>query len=133
MRQIEHIEQIVSESFGLWISGLFSTIGGWNPNFSFEERREAFFCVIDRLLRQGKIRFVAPGADCYISPSNPAPRLTIEDEQAQWRVSPEIITSFLRSQWPADAEDENDVALTDYFYSIPAVIWVADDGKLVAS
>ncbi|MEJ0002742.1 MAG: hypothetical protein WDN30_02800 [Pararobbsia sp.] len=77
MKQLHHIDEIVRVSFGLWISGLFSAISSWNPTQTFEERKEAPFWLIERLLRVGKIRFVAPAADCYSSPDNPRPRFTM--------------------------------------------------------
>ncbi|WP_057391977.1 hypothetical protein [Ralstonia solanacearum] len=133
MRPIEHIDEIVRDSFGLWITGLFSTISSWNPTLSFQEHKEAFFWLIEQQLRAGRIKFIAPGADCYVSPENPHPRLTIQDEEAQWHETPTAIVAYLRAQWPEHASDENDSDLVTYFYSIPGVIWVGEDGTLVAS
>ncbi len=133
MKQLHHIDEIVRDSFGLWISGLFSAISSWNPTQTFEERKEAPFWLIERLLRVGKIGFVAPAADCYSSPDNPRPRFTIKDDEAHWHDVPESIVAQLRAQWAEHARDENDLALVTYFYSIPAIIWVKDDGTLVAS
>lgn len=133
MTPIEHIDEIIRDSFGLWITGLFSAISTWNPALSFEEHKVAFFWLIEQLLRTGRIKFTAPGADCYVSPGNPHPRFTIHDDEAQWHESPEAIVAQLRAQWPQDARDENDLDLLTYFYSIPGVIWVGDDGTLVAS
>ncbi|WP_323120833.1 hypothetical protein [Burkholderia alba] len=133
MKSVEHVDEIVRDSFGLWVSGLFSAIGSWNPMFSFEEHKDAFFWMIDRLLRDGKIKFIAPGVDCYASPENPNPRYTIYDKDAHWSDVPEVIVESLRSQWPEGARDENDVDLMTYFYSIPGIVWVGDDGSLVAS
>lgn len=132
MKPIEHIDEIVRDSFGLWITGLFSAISSWNPTLSFEEHKEAFFWLIERLLRAGKVKFIAPGADCYTSPENPHPRLTIQDSEAQWHEAPEVIVARLRAEWPEHARDENDLDLTTYFYSIPGIIWVGADGRLVA-
>ncbi|RKE24463.1 hypothetical protein B0G76_8351 [Paraburkholderia sp. BL23I1N1] len=133
MSPIEHIDEIIQDSFGLWITGLFSAIGGWNPALSFEQHKAAFFWLIEHLLRTGKIKFIAPGADCYVSPENPHPRFTIHDDEAQWNDSPEAIVAQLRAQWPQDARDEDDLDLIAYLYSMPGVIWVGDDGTLVAS
>ncbi len=81
----------------------------------------------------GKVKFIAPGADCYVSPENPKPRFTIEDIDAQWNATPEEIVGQLRAQWPKQARNENDSELTMYFYSIPGIIWVGEDGALMAS
>ncbi|WP_246182224.1 hypothetical protein [Pandoraea capi] len=133
MTGVEHLDDILRDSFGLWISGLFSSIGAWNPKMTFEEKKEAFFGVVYELLEKGRVKFIAPGADCYVSPKNPHPSLTIFDESAHWREPPGVIVKKLRSRWPPQVKDENDVELAVYFYSIPAIIWVRDDGSLVAS
>lgn len=133
MKPIEHIDEIVRDAFGLWITGLFSAIGTWNPALSFEEHKEAFFWLIEKLLLAGKIKFIAPGADCYTSPENPHPRFMIEDAEAQWPDTAGQIVAQLRALWPDQAHNENDLDLVTYFYSIPGIIWVGEDGTLVAS
>lgn len=133
MKPVEHIDEIIGESFGLWITSLFSSIGSWNPSLSFEEHKEAFFWLIERLLLEGKIKFIAPGADCYTSSQNPHPKLAIHDHEAQWHLAPEAMVAQLRSEWPERARDENDLDLATYFYSIPGIIWVGENRVLVAS
>jgi hypothetical protein len=133
LKPIEHIDEIIRDSFGLWITGLFSAISGRNPSLTFEEHKEAFFWLLERLLCSGKLKFIAPGADCYVSPDNPHPRFTINDKEAHWHESAEAIVAQLRSQWPEQAHDENDLDLLTYFYSIPGIVWVGEGGELVAS
>lgn len=133
MKPLEHVEEIVRDSFGLWVSSLFSAIGSWNPSLSFEERKEGFFWLIEKMLRDGKVKFIAPGADCYTSPDNPHPRLNIQDDEAHWHEAPESIISRLHAQWPEHARNEDDIDLVTYFYSIPGIIWVGEGGRLVAS
>ncbi|MBN3817370.1 hypothetical protein G3N57_12470 [Paraburkholderia sp. Se-20369] len=133
MKPIENVEEIVRDSFGLWITGLFGSIISWNPGLSFEEHKEAFFWLIEQLLREGKVKFVAPGADCYTSTEHPSPQLTIEDDEAQWHEAPEAIVEYLRALWPEHVRDERDLDLVMYFYSIPGIIWVGKDGSFVAS
>lgn len=118
--------------FGLSAYTLFSAI---DPDdlLSLQEKKWAFFDAINQLLDAGKIKFIAPGADCYISPANPSPKLTIQDSEAHWRATSEEIVASLSAQWPIHVDDENDPELTVYFYSIPAIIWVDDDGLLVSS
>ena len=130
---LQHIDEIINDSFGLWISSLFSAIGGRNPDISFEHQKEAFFWLIEYLLKNEKIKFLAPGMDCYISPNNPHPEFTINDLEAHWKASPQAIVSYLRERWPSTVSDANDIALTTYFYEIPGVIWVGDNGQLIAS
>lgn len=133
MDDLSQIDKIVEDSFGLWIFGLFSAISGNSPGIAFHSHREAFFRIVGHLLQTGRIKFVAPGADCYVSPTNPHPRFTIHDHEAQWHASPHEIVSYLREKWPENACHEDDLLLIDYFYEIPGVIWVGDDGTLVAS
>ncbi|WP_155623398.1 hypothetical protein [Burkholderia vietnamiensis] len=128
-----HESEIVRDAFGLWISGLFSAICGWNPDASFLEKKGFFFALLDQLLRQGKVMFIAPGADCYVSPINPTPRLTVEDPEARWTAPVPEIMSYVKSRWPETINDEKDVELTYYFYELPGLIWVGDDGRLVVS
>jgi hypothetical protein len=132
MKQIAHVDEIINDSFGLWISSLFSAISGRNPEISFEDHKESFFWLIAHLLTTGKIKFIAPGADCYISPSNLNPRFTIHDTDAHWQASPREIINYLRGRWPSNASQENDPDLLVYFYEIPSVIWVSETGELVA-
>jgi hypothetical protein len=47
-------------SFGLWISGFFSAISGWNPGITFQEQKEAFFDLLRQLLDQRTIKFCPP-------------------------------------------------------------------------
>lgn len=133
MEPIEHIDEIVRDAFGLWITGLFSAISAWNPALSFEDHKDAFFWLVEKLLRAGKVKFIAPGVDCYTSPGNPHPRFTVEDAEAQWHETPGKIVAHLRVMWPEHAHNENDLDLVAYFYSIPGIIWVGEDGALVAS
>ncbi|MBZ5795208.1 hypothetical protein K8353_34330 [Burkholderia contaminans] len=127
------IDEIVKNSFGLWISGLFSAISGSSPGIAFDSHRDAFFRIVEYLLQTGRIKFIAPEADCYVSPEHPNPRFTIHDYEAHWQASPHEIVSYLRARWPEDAGHEHDLLLVDYFYSLPGVIWRGDDGRLVAS
>jgi hypothetical protein len=133
MRKIAHVDEIINSSFGLWISSLFSAISGWNPEISFDEQKEAFFWLVELMLKSGKMKFIAPGADCYVSPSNPNPRFTIHDIDAQWQAPASEIINYLRERWPSATSGEHDPSLSVYFYEIPGVIWVSETGELVAS
>lgn len=131
--KINFVDEIVRDSFGLWISALFSAIGSWNPEFSFEQRKEAFLFLVEHLLITEKIKFIKPGADCYVSPKNPHPRLSISDELAHWDLDAKEIVACLRNAWPGDVNSECDEELTVFFYEIPAVIWIDEHGGFCAS
>jgi hypothetical protein len=130
---MDHENEIIRDAFGLWISGLFSAVCGWNPGASFLEKKEFFFAILEKLLREGKVMFIAPGADCYISPANPTPKLTVEDPEARWSASVSEIMSYVQSRWPEEVNDDKDVELTYYFYELPGLIWVGEDGRLIVS
>jgi hypothetical protein len=130
---IKFIDNIVRDSFGQWISALFSAIGSWNPELSFPQQKDAFFSVIEYLLTTGKIKFIAPNADCYISSDNPHPKFSINDEAAHWRLNATQIVSYLKEKWPEGVVSEGDEALTLYFYEVPGIIWVDENGCLFAS
>lgn len=133
MMIIKFFDEIVRNSFGLWVSAIFSEIGSWNTEFTFKQRKDAFFYMIEYLLVNGKIKFIKPMADCYISPDNPHPTLSIYDEAAHWDLGVNEILSYLRNGWPESAESESDVELIVYFYEIPGVIWIDENGCLFAS
>ncbi|AJC21294.1 hypothetical protein [Pandoraea pulmonicola] len=130
---LNHQREIVRDAFGLWISGLFSAVCGWNPGASFLEKKEYFLSLLETLLREGKVMFIAPGADCYVSPANPTPKLTVEDPEARWNAPISEIMDYVRGRWPEKASDEKDIELTYYFYELPGLIWVGEDGRLVVS
>lgn len=132
MKKIAHLDEIINSSFGMWISSLFGAISGWNPGIAFAEQKEIFFFLLEYMLKNGRIKFIAPGADCYVSSTNPNPRLTIYDIDAQWNAPAGEIVNYFRERWPKDAKNEDDPNLTIYFYEMPGVIWVNDSGELVA-
>uniref|UniRef100_UPI001FC8041E hypothetical protein n=1 Tax=Burkholderia gladioli TaxID=28095 RepID=UPI001FC8041E len=110
--KIDHIEDILRCSFGLWISGLFSAISGWNSGITFQEQREAFFGLLEQLLNEGKIKFCPPN------------EFWCEGYDV-WDADADTILEYLRSRWPIGASSEKDVSLTNYFYDMPAILWVA--------
>lgn len=131
--KIPHEIEIVRDAFGQWVSGLFGAVCGWNADVKFPEQKELFFLLLEKLLKSGRLMFIMPGADCYVSSDNPKPKLTIEDPNAQWNAPVSEIMGFVRNKWPAEVNDRNDVELTYYFYELPGLIWVGKDGRLVAS
>lgn len=130
---ITRIDKIVSNSFGLWITALFHAIEVENPSLTFIEHKEAFFWLLEKLLKERKVIFIAPGMDCYISSENPSPKYTIYDKEAHWNATPEEIISYFKMHWPATAHSEDDLDLVTYFYKMPGIIWIDGDGKLYAS
>lgn len=128
---IEQENRIIGAVFGQWVSALFGAVCGCYPNTKFQEQKEMFFLLLEKMLKNGRVMFIVPGADCYISPHNPTLKLTIENPEAHWNAPVSEIMDFVRNKWPAQANDVNDIELTYYFYELPGLIWVGDDGKLV--
>lgn len=114
---VPDLEKIHSDSFGLWVSGLFSAIEGNNRGMSFTDQKQAFFEILTLWLDEGKIKFCRPD----------------EPLGQVWDASSREIVDYLRALWPPEAQDENDVNLNIYFYEIPAVKWVDVDGDLHGS
>lgn len=106
-------DEIVNNARGLWLSALFSNVCGYNPELSFVQQREAFFGLVAELLEAKIIRFASPNE--------------IWSEQNDiWQAPTETILNYLRERWPPHAESENQ--LTEYFFAVPAVLWVGEDG-----
>lgn len=118
--KIDHIQDIVNCSFGLWISGLFSAISGWNPDITFQEHTEAFFALLKELLDAGKVRFCPPNELWH-------------EGYDVWDADTSTILEYLQCRWPSEAISANDLVLTNYFYEMPAILWVAADGALHGS
>lgn len=102
------------------MSVLFSAIEGANPEFSLDEKKEAFFFLIRELLKEKRIK------------SCPPEELWCEGHDV-WDAEDDVIVFYLSSKWPGHIKSENDMALNDYFYDIPAILWVAPDGSLIGS
>ncbi|HDR9584501.1 TPA: hypothetical protein QDC22_002914 [Burkholderia stabilis] len=118
--KIEGIESILDSSFGQWSSGLFSAIGGYNPGITFADQKQAFFYLLRQLLEQGKVRFCPPN------------ELWREGYDI-WDADVSTIMDYWESHWPGSVISENDILLANYFYDMPAILWVASDGTLHGS
>lgn len=118
--KIDHVEKIIADSFGLWISGLFSAISGWNPDISFQNHQGVFFELLEKLLYDGKVKFCPPNE-------------LWKEGYDIWDADVPTIISYLQSHWPEGVESENGIALTDYFYAMPAILWVDSDGTMHGS
>lgn len=120
MKNIIHFNEIVNDSRGLWLSGLFGSVVGWNPDKSFCEHKVIFFSVIKELLDKQEIKFC--------SPDDP-----LGTKIPYWNVDNEKIIDFLEKNWPQKANDECDDDLNLYFYEMPAVLWKNENDDYVGS
>lgn len=114
------IDEIVKNAFGLWITALFDGILVPNPGLTFEEHKEAFFWVLQKLLDEGKVKFCPPNELWH-------------EGYDVWDADNKAIVEYLRSHWPKSAKAEIDRVLVDYFYDMPAILWVGEDGQLHSS
>ena len=120
MKKISHFNEIVDDSGGLWLSGLFGAVVGWNPDNSFYENKDVFFSIIEELLNEQVIKFC--------SPDDPLGKVT-----PYWDTDSKIIINFLKQHWPENANSEEDDELNFYFYEMPAVLWLDETGKYLGS
>lgn len=118
--KIQNYDEILKVSFGLWISGLLSAIGGFNPAFTFPEQKAAFFWVLEKLQNEGKIQFCPPNEFWTLG-------------NDIWDAEATTIVQYFHSHWPSNAQAEDDRVLVDYFYNMPAVMWVGVNGELYGS
>ncbi|QNH67393.1 hypothetical protein H7F13_04380 [Proteus vulgaris] len=120
MKDIVHFNEIVNDSKGLWLSGLFGSIIGWSPDKSFYEHKTMFFSIVKKLLDKQEIKFC--------SPNDPLGKMI-----PYWDVESEVIIDFLEQHWPKEANDECDDDLNFYFYEMPALLWKNEFGNYVGS
>lgn len=135
--------------FGRWINGIFGSYEGIS---NFEEQKEAFFYLLERLLREGKVLLTPPVlcedqepyywviADGYSDnrPRRPVERTT-DLEQSRfrvWDVPIEKQIAYIREVFPKDVKDPNDSELNIFWYDgrCPWIGWIhPDTGVLWAS
>jgi len=118
--KLEHVDEIIRETFGLWITAFFGAISSFNPEITFDQHKHAFFELLEQLLDQGKVKFCPPNE-------------IWREGYDVWEADASTILEYLKARWPADVTSERDAALNDYFYDIPAILWVAADGSLHGS
>ena len=112
--------------FGLWINCLWHE---YDTLDTFEEQKEAFFFLLQRLLDDGKVKLIRPGVDVLWRDGNPpASGLTINDPETHWDAPTDEIIAWLRERWPEKAKDMHDAELNSWFFTIPPLIWKGKDG-----
>lgn len=128
----EEYEQIIEACFGLWSNSLWVAPRSLS---GFDDLKDAYFCLIEKLLKDGVIRFIDPDEvdNVMVVRDHPPPPKTIQDTSTHWHVATEQIVSYLRSRWPLNATDENDPSVNLYFYEIPPIIWRGENNVWVGS
>ncbi|MGD8250644.1 hypothetical protein [Ralstonia pseudosolanacearum] len=118
--KIAGVSEIFENAFGLWITALFDGILVQNPTLMFDEHKEAFFELVERFLRDGRIKFCPP-SDLW------------HEGYDIWDLEISMIVGYLRHHWPPSAKSKDDAALSDYFYAMPAILWIGNDGEITSS
>ncbi|QBH98406.1 hypothetical protein EKN56_19610 [Limnobaculum zhutongyuii] len=120
MNIVPNTEKIIKDSKGLWLSGLFGSTIGWNPDHALSTYKNMFFNIIKVLLDDGAVRFCRP--------DDP-----LGKKEPYWKTDSDTIINYLQENWPDNVTDENDEELNMYFYEMPAILWRDDSGKYIGS
>lgn len=131
--------------FGLWINSLFQLMSLPTPylprELSFAEQKEAFFLVLERLLREKKAVLLPPW---NIESDAPVRKMTEWNYYGDksdadiwvWDIPIEDQIAHFRRVFPADATDPDDSDLNLFWYmgDSPLIGWIhPDNGKIVCS
>lgn len=113
----DDLDVVFRESYGLWISALFSALDSRMGNVDFSLKKEAFFDILELWLNDGKIAF------CH--QEDPLGKI--------WNTNTPSIIKFLKEMWPSGVNSSLDEKLNFYFFEIPAVLWRTDKGEYFGS
>lgn len=113
----EKIDEIFKNVRGLWISSLFSEIDSQMADCDFSLKKDFFFKILRGWLEEGKIVFC--------NPNDPLAEV--------WKETPSHIIEYLIEKWPLNAKNSTDEDLNIYFYEIPALLWLCEDGSYAGS
>lgn len=131
--------------FGLWINALFKLMSLPTPylprELSFAEQKEAFFLVLERLLREKKAVLLPPW---NLESDAPVRKMTEWNDYGDksdadiwvWDIPIEDQIAYFRRVFPADAADPDDSDLNLFWYMgvSPLIGWIhPDNGKIVCS
>ncbi len=127
-------EWILSEegAYGSWISGLW---GEYEELHTFQETKEAFFVLIERLLQNGHIVFFPPQAFFLDGKFNTPTRSCVGRDDV-WDVSDQELLEYIRTHFPETATTADSPEITDFWYSdyCPRVGWIDKaNGCIIAS
>lgn len=134
------------DRIGGWINSLFSVVTPPTPylphELTFAEQKEAFFYLLERLLREGRVLLTPPAmiedqepcywviADGYSSnkPMRPAERTTEGKENCfrVWDVPIEKQIAYIREVFPKSVTGPNDPDLNLFWYDgrCPWIGWI---------
>lgn len=101
-------DELCRDCFAHWITSLW---GKYDEAFTFEENKDAFFYLLERLLREGRVTFDHP------------------EKPVLWGETSEVMLNYFKDNWPHGVTTEDDIQLTIYFYRMPPIAWRGPDGE----
>lgn len=131
--------------FGLWINALFSVMSPPTPylprELSFPEQKEAFFLVLERLLREGKAVLLPPWNIEIGVPVRKMMEWNYYGDKSiseilVWDIPIEEQIAYFREVFPSNASDPDDSDLNLFWYmgDCPLIGWVSpQNGKIICS
>ena len=111
-------------AFGRWINGLW----GWFHYFPYPKQKEAFLCLLMRLLDEGNVYLEEP-ADAKFGEK-------IVFGVSVWAAPHDEMIRYILQHWPKEVMDADDDKLNDFWYDIhcPRILWFdEEDGVLIGS
>ncbi|SMN17559.1 hypothetical protein CRYPA_508 [uncultured Candidatus Thioglobus sp.] len=122
-------EELIEDCFGQWI-------GFWygDANFTLEETKEVFFQTLKKLLDDDLVVLFPPYTMFNTKISRwDKTKTTIKYGQTIWGLPNDKIIEYIKSVFPKDIKDENDLKLTNFWYSedCPQIGWIDQEtGKI---
>ncbi len=109
----KQITSLTRQIYRGWISNFWGAVCIEAIQLNYSEKVEAFFWLLERLLREGKVKFGDP-------------------DDWSWNATPEDMIAHLKKGWPKDVTEEGDMKIVDYFYDLdrcPPISWLGEDGE----
>lgn len=133
----DDFDKIANDQLGNWIDGIFWT---YYDLKTFEEEKEAFFILLKKLIDEQKI-VIFPPEKYWIKNTYSVPTKAIQDANYPellyfWDECSETIVNYMRSVFPPNIINENDMELYDFWYGNDCVRigWINHEtGEVVAS
>lgn len=126
--QMEFSDTVYKNILGLWINAVFGVLLPIDDKvkLSFEEEKEVFFILLEKLTDENKIVFL----DSRIAFDN-----NIKLKDKVWNKSPYEVIQYIKDVFPRSALDENDDELNLFWYdTCPPIAWVhPKTGELISS
>lgn len=120
----DRYEEILECSFGQWIRSLWA----WFPDLSYEDQKEAFLLLLQRLMQENKVFLFMP-RDVPEVVRSEGPYWDI------WDIPINEMIDHIRKVWPADVKDEDDEDLLVFWYEgdCPNIGWIDPETRAIVA